>query len=108
MGGPRRTDRNRSLEPDVRSAHHAAVAISTRERRRPVPVEVAGELSCRGRAVSGAACAQGRGQIRRDEAYRAPANRRATVIMVCREAWSATCVVEPRGLLPMDWSQCVS
>ena len=39
---------------------------------------------------------------------RAPANRQATVIMVCREAWSATCVVEPRGFLQMDWSQCAS
>jgi hypothetical protein len=34
-------------------------------------------------------CAEGRGQRGRDKGRRAPANRRATVIMVCREAWSA-------------------
>ena len=51
--------------------------------------------------------AENRVQIRWDEAHRAPANGGATVIMVCREAWSAIGVVEPKGF-PMDWSQCAS
>ena len=74
--------------------------ICTRERRRPAPVEVAWQRRCSQVGVGrrpGVGCAEGCGQIRRDEARRAPANGRATVIMVCREAWSAIGVVEPRG-----------
>jgi hypothetical protein len=68
---------NRSLEPDVRGDHHPAVD-DQHHGAATGPVEVAGELSCPQVGVgrlSGAACAEGRGQIRRGEGRRAPANR---------------------------------
>jgi hypothetical protein len=45
--GPRRTDTNRSLEPDVRGDHHAAVDDQRQGAVATGPVEVAGERSCR-------------------------------------------------------------
>jgi hypothetical protein len=93
----------------VRGDHQAAVDDPHQGTAATGPVHVAGELSCPQVGVgpfSGAACAEGRGQIWRDEAHRAPANRRATVIMVCREAWSAIGVVEPRGFRWIGRSAC--
>ena len=79
---------------------HAAVDDPHQGTAATGPVHVAGKPGCSQVGDghrTGVCCAEDRGQIWRDEAHRAPANGRATVIMVCREAWSAIGVVEPKG-----------
>lgn len=74
--------------------------IRTSERRRPAASTLSASLGC-----SQVGVGRFRGRLRGrpwtdpgcDEAHRAPANRRATVIMVCREAWSAL-VSSSRGV----------
>jgi hypothetical protein len=101
---------NRSLEPDVLGDHHAVRTIRPKGAAATGPVHTL--PASWGLPKSGIGIERGPAApkiVDRSGVMKLIERRRtggATVIMVCREAWSAWCR-RAEGF-PMDWSQCAS